>query len=145
MTRRVYVDDSKCNGCRICELRCSFEHFKVYAPSYARIHIKKNEYEGLTNPKVCRQCEKPYCMAACPEGAITQNKLGIIQVDAELCTGCGLCEEACPFESVTMHPTAQLSLICDTCGGDPQCVAYCPEEALHFFTREENRAYKQQK
>ncbi len=139
--KQVYVDEDLCNGCRICELRCSFEHYTIYGPSYARIHIHKDEYNGIAIPKVCKQCKNAYCLNACPEGAITK-KDGIINVNEELCTGCGLCKEACPFDAIVLHPKTKYSLICDTCDGSPQCVKYCPENALLFMNREEFKQYK---
>ena len=141
--KRIFVEPNLCNGCRICELRCSFQHYELFAPSYARIHIKKKEYEGITKPTVCKQCGKPLCIPACPVDAITKSEVtGNPEVNLELCDGCGLCAEACPFDAITFHPEQNYALICDTCGGDPQCVAYCPEDALHFMTPKEYKEYK---
>ena len=141
--KRIFVEYQKCNGCRICELRCSFEHYRVYAPTFARIHIHKNEREGIAKPVVCKQCAKPPCVPACPENALTKDEeKGYIKLDKQKCTGCGLCIEACPFGAITLHPESLISLICDTCSGNPQCVEYCPEEALHFMTPSEFRQYK---
>lgn len=140
--KRVFVNFQACNGCRICELRCSFQHFGFFSPAHSRIHVHKQEYEGIDKPKVCRQCVEPYCIPACPQNAISKHpETHHILVDEEKCDGCGLCVTACPFDAITLTPEKGLALICDTCNGDPQCVAYCPENALVYLNATEYRKY----
>ncbi len=139
--KRIFAQNEKCNGCRICELRCSFEHEKVFSPFLSRIQVIKNEVEGITIPKVCVICGK--CIEACPEKAISKSPItGAIQIDKELCTGCKICVEACPFDVMRFNPEKNIAITCDLCDGDPQCVKYCPEEALHFKSAKEFAEYK---
>ncbi|MCK4376126.1 MAG: 4Fe-4S binding protein, partial [Candidatus Brocadiae bacterium] len=49
-------------------------------------------------------------------------------VDADKCTGCGLCQEVCPTGAISMDEVARIDRAqCTGCG---QCVAECPEDAL---------------
>lgn len=50
------------------------------------------------------------------------------RVEADKCTGCGLCAELCQFEAVTMEETASISAFsCEGCG---VCAHFCPEQAI---------------
>ncbi|MBW2006695.1 MAG: hypothetical protein JRJ16_01405 [Deltaproteobacteria bacterium] len=37
--------------------------------------------------RVCRQCEEPACLEACPTEAFSVLDTGIVTIDSELCTG----------------------------------------------------------
>ena len=139
--KRIHVQKEKCNGCRICELRCSFEHENCFAPSLSRIHVFKDEKEGIAIPKTCIICGK--CIESCPEEAISKsNETGAIQIDREKCTGCFECVKACPYGVMKMHPNLNVAMTCDLCDGNPQCVKYCPEDVLHYMTTREFSEYK---
>ena len=142
-TKRIFVQKEKCNGCRICELRCSFEHEQSFSPTLSRIQVIKNEKEGIAIPKTCIICGK--CIESCPEDAISKSKkTGAIQIDWERCTGCLECVKACPYGVMRMHPTLNVAMTCNLCDGDPQCVKYCPEVVLHYMTAKEFSAYKKE-
>ena len=49
-------------------------------------------------------------------------------VDAEKCTGCGLCREVCPQGAVSVEETARIDA--GKCTGCGQCVTECPQDAL---------------
>lgn len=139
--KRIYVQKEKCNGCRICELRCSFEHTRVFSPTLSRIHVDKKEIEGIAIPNTCVLCG--ICIDSCPEGALSKStNTGAIKVDEERCTGCQECVKTCPFGVMKMHPTDNVAMTCDLCSGHPQCVRYCPEEALHYMTADEFSVFK---
>ena len=136
--KRLYIQEEKCNGCRICELRCSFEHERCFSPTLSRINITKNERKGIAIPSTCTLCG--VCINSCPEGALSKSGItGAIKVHREICTGCQSCVAACPFNVMKIHPTANVAITCDLCLGNPQCVRYCPENALHFLTAKEFR------
>lgn len=140
-TKRIFALEERCNGCRICELRCSFFHENIYSPTNARIYITKNEIEGITQPKTCVNCGK--CIESCPEHAISRSELtGAIFIDEEICTGCMDCVKACPFEVMRFNYEKRKAITCDLCNGNPQCVKYCPEEALFYMTPKEFSNYK---
>jgi Fe-S-cluster-containing hydrogenase component 2 len=134
--KRLYIREEKCNGCRICELRCSFEHERSFSPTLSRINITKNERKGITIPRTCTQCG--VCIDSCTEGALSKSeKSGAIQVDREKCTGCQSCVSTCPFNVMKIHSKVNVAITCDLCSGNPQCVHYCPENALYFLTAKE--------
>jgi Fe-S-cluster-containing hydrogenase component 2 len=139
--KRIFVQKEKCNGCRICELRCSFEHEGVFSPSLSRIYVHKVEEDGITIPKICIICGK--CIEACPEKAISKSeKTGAISIDVNKCTGKMDCVDACPYNVMSFNYSLNIAFTCDLCDGNPQCVEYCPEQALHYMTAKEFVAYK---
>ncbi len=52
----------------------------------------------------------------------------LASVDAERCTGCGLCREVCPQGAVSVDETARVDA--GKCTGCGQCVTECPQDAL---------------
>ncbi|MBP4057674.1 NAD(P)-binding protein [Aeromonas sp. Prich7-2] len=50
----------------------------------------------------CFECDG--CYGSCPEQAIAKLGLGLgYQVDAELCTGCGVCHDQCPCHAIELR------------------------------------------
>jgi Fe-S-cluster-containing hydrogenase component 2 len=69
----VVVDPSKCVGCNICELWCSYEHEGVFSRSLSRISVITYERLGFDYPVVCQQCEPAPCVELCPTGALSKG------------------------------------------------------------------------
>lgn len=129
---------SQCTGCKICELVCSFSHYKIFNPSLSRIRVTAREFELIEFPVTCRLCYEPPCQKVCPTQALSRNNhLGVNQVDKELCIGCGECVAACPFGAIYITAEEKIPISCDLCGGDPKCVKYCPREVLKYKSDEE--------
>lgn len=61
------------------------------------------------------------------------NHINILKVkpklDADKCTGCGLCVKVCPMGSIKTEAPGIVDGICIKCCG---CVKKCPQEALYF-------------
>jgi heterodisulfide reductase subunit A2 len=64
-------------------------------------------------------------------------------VNAELCTGCGLCEKSCPFGAIRRHEVVGRGYVAETiaasCKGCGVCAAACPHQAIdiiHFRGRQ---------
>lgn len=127
----------QCSGCKLCELVCSFTHYKIFNPSLSRIRVTSYEPELIDVPVTCKQCINPPCQNVCPTKAISRNDLGVNQIDRELCIGCGECVLACPFGAINIPDGEEIPISCDLCGGNPQCVYYCPREVL-LYTSDEN-------
>ena len=127
------VDYKACTGCRTCEMICSLKNEGVIAPSLSRIKVYAYP-PGFDVPTVCVQCIKAACVEACPQNAITRDeKLDVIVVKEELCTGCASCVKACPAKAVTIHPIHKVAVKCQLCDDTP-CTEACPADALSVYT-----------
>lgn len=127
---RIIHNPDLCSGCRTCEVVCSTYHEGISSPILSRIQYEKFEMGGyITNIFLCKQCDGPECLYACPTGALhVDEKTGARVVDPDVCIGCQMCIAACPVvpPRVRFNKTTNKAFKCDLCGGDPQCVKFCP-------------------
>ncbi len=132
MSPFISVNHSVCTGCRTCEVVCSLFHFGECNPSRSAIRVIRREKGGLVTslPLVCQQCPNPSCAAACPSAALSKDDEACVKVDAEKCSGCGLCTDACPAGCIPVEDKRRVAVPCDLCGGQPQCVAFCHSHSL---------------
>lgn len=139
VTERKFIaaDLEKCTGCGVCELVCALKRENVYNPQRSRIKILRL-YRLVNMSTVCKLCENPPCVTACPLDCLTQSeKTGVIMVDEDKCDCCGWCIKACPYGAIVLNPEKETVMICDLCDGEPQCVEWCPEEALNLVSQKE--------
>lgn len=137
MISRIESDDERCIWCRSCELVCSLHHEGECNPAFSRIRISLNLFKSEAESHVCKQCEDPECLKACPVEAIRMDEENGIYIILESeCTACGLCAEACPYNSkkkiLFFNPARKVYVKCDLCSGNPQCVQICPSKALRY-------------
>jgi Fe-S-cluster-containing dehydrogenase component len=92
----------------------------------------------------CFHCENPWCVAACPTGAMQKRPSdGIVSVDESLCVGCKTCMSACPWGAPQWNAEKGKVVKCDFCkdrvdaGLKPACVTLCTTHCLHFDRAEE--------
>ena len=72
-------------------------------------------------------------IGVCPTGALVEDEeTRIVNLNTELCNGCGECVQACPFDAIWLDEKQGIARKCDLCGGDPTCVRYCAPGALVF-------------
>jgi len=132
--KTIEIDATKCTGCHLCELACSFKHFKVFNPEYARIRVFTDDASAHKEHITCKQCNPAPCLEACPAGAISKDENNAIIVDHEKCIMCLQCVIACPYDAIKniIFEDEESINVCNLCGGDPECVKYCYDHAIIF-------------
>ena len=138
------VDHASCWGCKTCEVACKQENS---VPEGARLIFVAEKGPTITEAgpdfqfhvNVCRHCEEPECLEACPEEAISKRDDGIVILDEEACSGCRLCVDACPYDAIAFDEAESVARKCNLCHhrvdrglipacADNVCLAHC----IHF-------------
>ena len=139
-------DPNKCIACYSCEVHCKTKNGLPVGPRFCQIMtVGPNMVGGLPRLGLvfmpCFHCEKPWCVAACPTGAMQKRaKDGIVFVESALCVGCKCCITACPWGAPQWNPETKKTIKCDYCldrvdaGLKPACVTKCVTHCLDFGT-----------
>ena len=117
---RLAVDNGACWGCRTCEVACKQEN---QAPDGVRlisvIEEGPRRVEGKLDFRyrvnLCRHCDDPPCVEACPAEAITRREDGLVILETAACTGCTLCLEACPYQAIAFAEREGKAYKCNLC------------------------------
>lgn len=155
-----HFDGTRCTGCKTCVFACKDKNNLDVGMAYRRVW----EYTGGTTEKgadgtcttscfsyytsvSCNHCDKPICMANCPQGAISKDEeTGEVKSDPETCIGCGTCMNSCPYGAPKVDAEQMKSVKCNMCadrvaaGAQPICVEACPLRALDFGDIDDLRA-----
>jgi len=145
----LFQDVKKCIGCHACEVQCKSNKGLGAGPKPCQIvQVGPKMINDL--PKIsfvfmsCYHCEKPWCVPACPTGAMVRREEdGVVVVDDDLCVGCRACVSACPWGAPQWDKPKRRVVKCDYCidrveqGLDPACVTICPTGSLSFGRSEE--------
>ncbi|MDH4204518.1 MAG: 4Fe-4S ferredoxin, partial [Desulfobacteraceae bacterium] len=93
----LYQDQKRCIGCCACEVHCKTKNDIPVGPAFCMIIPVGPKLSGGI-PRInfifmpCFHCEIPWCVSACPTGAMQKRaKDGIVFVDSSLCVGCKTC------------------------------------------------------
>ncbi|MBE6473491.1 MAG: dimethyl sulfoxide reductase subunit B [Coriobacteriaceae bacterium] len=154
-----YFDNSRCTGCRTCELACKDYKDLDQTHAFRRIF----DYEGGATTAAedgtvvstayayhlsmaCNHCAEPACLTSCPAAAIEKDsKTGIVKINQDKCKGAKLCIDACPYGVPIFVESVNKANKCDLCservaaGLKPICVEACPMRALEFGDIDELR------
>jgi len=146
----LLIDIDSCVRCHACTIACRQEHgLSVETESsWCRVvTVGPRRVEGKLHmdfvPVLCFQCDEPACADICPGGAISRNEDGLVLIDENTCSGCGLCVDGCPYGCMSFNKVTHLAGHCDLCrervesGIEPACVQHCIGGALQFVTTEE--------
>ena len=153
MALGFFFDNTRCTGCKTCQMACKDYHDLDASVTYRRIIDYEGgtwEYEGSGSvPRVhaafayhlslaCNHCTQPACTHVCPTGAMHKDAQGLVWPDHTKCVGCGYCTMACPYHAPIIDQHAKKSTKCDGCRARvaddllPFCVEACPLRALEF-------------
>ena len=132
---RLFIDLNICSvhQCPECPVQCSYHELT----NNNGIHSVK---ELATYALVCRRCEDPHCVKACPVNALEQQKdQGSMLIRHNmLCISCQSCSHACPYGTIYPEHVPLLIHNCDFCldrrseKDEPLCVKTCPNGALRL-------------
>ena len=145
----LIIDEERCWGCKTCEVACKQEEA---APDGVKLitvwedgpRMVDDKLDFVFRVRVCRHCDDPDCLPACPEEAITKRDDGIVILDVEKCTGCQLCIDACPYDAIAIDRENGVARKCNLCYqrvdkgllpacADNVCLAHC----IYFGDRED--------
>jgi carbon-monoxide dehydrogenase iron sulfur subunit len=141
--KRVYVNETWCLGCHLCEYYCALAATGKTDMARAlkdvtihpRIHIE--ERGSVSFAVSCRHCTEPLCVKGCISGALSKTD-GVISVDQDKCIGCYTCVLSCPYGCITPTEAGvvdKCELCLSTREGTPRCVAGCPNSAIVYEER----------
>ena len=153
----LFQDTKKCIGCHSCEIQCKSNKSLPIGPKLCQIiEVGPKFVAGLPRASyifmLCFHCQNPWCVEACPTGAIQQRaKDGIVFVDYDLCVGCKTCISACPWGAPQWNPETGKVVKCDYCmdridaGLKPACVTICTTHCLNFDVTEKMPTVKRKR
>ena len=137
MTKRLFIDLYKCDGCDTCRVKCAY----LYRPNATDHGILKIR-ELATFLVMCRRCEDPSCAKSCRFQALERQPTGIMKRYNMRCVSCKCCCHGCPFGVIYEETVPFYDTHCDFClaleGKEPPCTVSCERGAIEFKEVEES-------
>ena len=137
----LIIDHDLCWGCMTCEVACKQEcripdGVKLISVEEVGPTSVKGKLDFSYHVNVCRHCDEPACVDACPDDAIEKRGDGIVVLDQSICSGCQLCIDACPYDAVAFDAAEGIAKKCNLCHhrvdkglypacADNICLAHC--------------------
>lgn len=136
--KKLLIDLEKCYKCKECKAKCSYFHHPENDGYVRPIALAIQEH-------VCRRCEEPPCVAACPQEALEKRESdGRLERYSMRCTSCKTCTIACPFGVIFPQIVEYKTFMCDLCldrcddKTPPVCTKTCPENAIQWVEVKED-------
>ena len=132
----VVTDLNRCTGCLACTVACKAANGVPVGNFWIRSMrvgpVTKEEGGQFPDvdmyflPMQCQHCATPECVTVCPTGASVKTENGTVQIDKELCIGCGACLSACPYGVRYINEDSNVAEKCTLCSqlveqGEPVC------------------------
>lgn len=134
--KRLFVDLDICYSgeCKNCSIKCSYLYHQQNEGNNGIISV----VELATYCLICRRCEEPHCVNACPVEALEQqeDKDKLLIRHNMRCISCKSCSHACPYGTIYPELVPLLVHNCDFCldrrnkESEPLCIKSCPYGAL---------------
>ena len=142
--KRIFIDPSKCDGCKNCSVACMEAHRRDGGSGVCTLdltdpaNVSRNRIvtdgRGGYDPIFCRHCDVPDCAGTCMSGALAKNlETGLVDYDGEKCAACYMCVMACRYGVPAVTPDRKRMVKCDFCQyleEGPACVRACPKGAI---------------
>lgn len=138
--KKIQVDARLCRDCQACVLACSLHHEGECNLGLARLVVSKDMAKYEFDIVICKHCDEPDCILACPSDAMAIDNRGVVIIIEEDCDRCGSCAASCPHGAIFFHEAQDRYIKCDLCADreeGPLCIEICPVEALTFVESEE--------
>ena len=136
MEKRLFINLDICASqqCKECVIECSYFYHRQF-PGNNGI---RSVIELVAYALVCRRCEEPHCVNACPVEALEQqkDKDKLLIRHNMRCISCKSCSHACPYGTIYPENVPYLIHNCDFCldrrdqKNEPLCIKSCPYGAL---------------
>ena len=134
--KRLFIDLDVCAAgeCKDCVIECSYFYHAQKPGNNGIVSV----VELATYALVCRRCEEPHCVNACPVEALEQQeeKENLLIRHNMRCVSCKSCSHACPYGAIYPELVPLLIHNCDFCldrrsdKDEPLCIKSCPYGAL---------------
>lgn len=102
----MVVDLRKCVGCQTCTIACKQDNNLSPGIFWRQVvDCEVGQYPDVQRmflPMGCMHCAEPPCLEVCPTTATYRRPDGIVDIDYDLCIGCGYCIVACPYLARTI-------------------------------------------
>ena len=87
MSVGFYLDQSRCTGCRACQVVCKDKNRLEVGTLYREAHSytvgEFPKVQGFSYTFSCNHCEDPVCLKNCPTGAIYKAADGTVIAGSE--------------------------------------------------------------
>ena len=119
----LIIEEFACWGCKACEVACKQEYNPVDSSNgikYLSVwpdgpKLMSGKLDFMWRVNVCKHCDEPACVKACPEEALMKREDGIVILDYEKCTGCQLCIDECPYHAISFDEDRKTIAKCNLC------------------------------